>query len=345
MTHIVFLIAFIFSLPDFNKKCKISFFTFFILFLFLALRYDYGNDYMSYYNNYIDINNGLPAWGHNNILYKYLNLLTPNFEVFIAITSLFYIIAIYHLISDNLNVNDYWFSIILLLLNPYLFLVHLSSIRQTIAICIFIFAVHFAVKRKPLIYFLLILAATGFHSSAIILMPVYFIANEKKISNKLFLTILVTIIIFITTPIFETVISFTLRKLSLYSLYQHYFEQGLQNSLRATLIASIFLVIIILNINKLEGRKIIYAKLSLMAIIISILAYKLSMMTRVGMYFEVFLIITLPQILNLVEKRLNKQLIFIIIVSIYLLKYISFFNNSLWEGYNYYKIISIIKVI
>ena len=345
MVHIIFIIAFIFSIPDFNKKCQMVFFTFFILFLFLALRYDYGNDYMSYYNNYIDINNGLPAWGHTNILYKYLNLLTPNFEVFIAIISLLYIITIYYLVKRNLNINDYWFSIILLLLNPYLFLVHLSSIRQTIAICIFIFAVDFAIKRKPLLYFLLILAATGFHSSAIILMPIYFIANSKKINKKLILLIYATIIILVATPIFETIIHFVLNKLSLNTLYQHYFEQGLQNSLRATLIASIFLFIIILNINKLEGKDLIYGKLSLIAAIISILTYKLSMMTRVGMYFDVFFIITLPQILKIVEKKVNKQILFIIIISIYFLKYISFFNNPLWRGYNYYKIISIKKII
>lgn len=345
VVHIIFIIAFVFSIPDLNDRVRMVFFTFFILFLFLALRYDYGNDYMSYYKNYIDINNGLPAWGHTNILYKYLNLLAPTYEVFIAIISLFYIISIHYLMRSNLNINNYWFAIIILLLNPYLFLVHLSSLRQTIAICIFIFAVDAAVKRKSLLYFLLILAATGFHSSAIILMPIYFIANTRRISKNLILLIFIGILILIATPLFETVIYFVLNKLSLASLYQHYFEQGLQNSFRATMIASIFFFVIIFNINKLEGREIIYAKLSLIASIISILAYKLSMLSRVGMYFDVFLIVTLPHILNIVEKKLTKQILFIIIIAIYLLKYISFFNNPLWEGYNFYKIISIKKII
>ena len=135
MVHVIFLIALFCMIPELNKKQPFRFLSFAVLFLFLALRYDYGNDYMGYYNIHSSLNAGMPAWGQNDILFKNLNLLIPNFYIYIAVISLFYIYTIYFLISKNLNVRRYWFAILILLINPYLFLVHLSGIRQTLAIC------------------------------------------------------------------------------------------------------------------------------------------------------------------------------------------------------------------
>lgn len=338
MTHIIFLIALFFTFPDLNKKYPFHIFTFSTLFLFLALRYDYGNDYMSYFNTHAAINAGLPAWGQNDILFKYLNLLIPNFYLLIAIISFFYILTMYYLIKRNLKVKEYWFAILLLLINPYLFLVHLSSLRQTIAICFVIFAINFAVKRKFLMYSLFIMMAVGFHISAIILLPVYFILNDSKIKKKWIVLTYGFLAALIGTPLFETILYRVLEYFPRH--YTYYFEQGLQNSLRATLISSFFFFLVILNINKLEGKEIIYGKLSLIATMISLLAIKASMITRIGMYFDIFLIITIPQIFSKIEVKAYRQILFIIMILIYLLRYFSFFNNPIWtEAYSIYRTI------
>lgn len=292
---------------------------------------------MGYYGIHTAMNSGLSAWGQNDILFKYLNLLIPNFYVFIAIISLFYIITIHYLIKNNLKVKQYWFAVLLLLINPYLFLIHLSSLRQTLAICFFIFAVNFAVKRKLVMYIIFTLIAVGMHSSAIILLPLYFILTESKFKKKWIFITYTSLVILIATPLFDIIAYKILQRFP--GNYMYYFEQGMQNSIRSTMISSLFFFFIIFNMNKLEGKEIIYGKLSLIATIISLLGIKVSIITRIGMYFDIFLIITIPQIFAKIDKKLYKKVLFIIMISIYILRYYSFFINPLWKSYVNYKTI------
>lgn len=339
MVHIIFMLVFILSLPFLNNKRGAPFFifSFFILFLFLALRYDYGNDYMSYLNIFNNINAGLPAWGAGDVFFKQLNLLMPNFYLLIAIVSFFYVFTIYFLISKNLRIKSYWFAILILLINPYLFLIHLSSIRQTIAICFVVFAIHFATKRKFLFYIIFIVIAAGFHKSAILLLPVYFFLNESKITKIKYIFIYGALGLMIATPLFEIVIN---KVLDYFPSYRNYVEEGDRHSLRATLISSFFFFLVAFNINKLQGKEIIYGKLALIATMISLFAFNLSMITRVGMYFDIFLIIAIPLIFFRLKLKISKQILFMMMLSIYLARYISFLNTPLWiKGYSVYRTI------
>lgn len=337
MVHVVFLCALFCTIPELNKKYPFRFFTFAILFIFMALRYDYGNDYMSYLNIHTSINAGLYAWGADDTLFRILNIAIPNFFVMIALISLFYLIVVWYLIKNNLKVNQYWFAVLLLLINPYLFLIHLSALRQTLAICLFIFAVNYAVKRKLIPYVICILLAVGMHSSAIILMPLYFLLTEKPYSKKyLFVTISVLGLL-LFTPLFDIIANKAFDYLP--NHYRFYYNQGLQNSIRATLISSFYLFLIAFNLGKLKGKEIIYGKLSLIATILSVLAIKVSMITRVGMYFDLFLIITIPQIFSRIEKKVYRQILFMVLIGIYLLRYYSFFTNPLWESFRWYQTI------
>lgn len=337
MVHIVFLSALFCTIPELNKKYPFRFFTFAILFMFMALRYDYGNDYMNYLNNHALMNSGLSAWGANDILFRSLNIAIPNFFVFIALISLFYLIVVWYLIKNNLKPNQYWFAFLLLLINPYLFLIHLSALRQTLALCFYVLAVSFATKRKLIPYVTCILLATGMHSSAIILIPLYFLLTEKPFKKKyLFITICgLSLLLF--TPLFDLIANKALDYLP--NHYRYYYNQGLQNSIRATIISSFYLFLISFNLSKLKGKEIIYGKLSLISTVLSVLAIKVSMITRVGMYFDLFLIITIPQIFSRIEKKIYRQILFIVLIGIYLLRYYSFFTTPLWESFREYQTI------
>src|SRR5690554_496943 len=113
-----FLCALLFTIPQLNKKYPFRLYTFIILFLFMALRYDYGNDYMNYYNIHTVINSGVTLWRNYEILFHKLNLMIPNYYIFITVTSLFYLIVIGYLIKSNLEIKQYWFAILILLINP-----------------------------------------------------------------------------------------------------------------------------------------------------------------------------------------------------------------------------------
>ncbi|WP_277673360.1 EpsG family protein [Piscibacillus halophilus] len=325
-------------IPELNKKYPFYILSFGVLFLFLALRYDYGNDYMSYYQSHELINAGFEAWGSSDVLYRLTNLLIPNFYVLVAFLSLFYIGTIFFLVKYNLYRKQYWFAVLILLINPYLFLVHLSSFRQTIAICFVIIAVYFATKRNLVLYFLFVLVAMGFHPSAIVMFPVYFLLNEKKIKVKKVVLVIGAVFLLLLTPLLDSIIEWSLSYFP--SHYSYYYNQGAGNTLRATLISSFFFFLILFNINKLNGKDLIYAKLSLIATIISLLAYKVSMITRIGMYFDVFLIVSLPIIFLKMKGQKLRFVLFVLMLVIFILRYWSFFNNEIWmDSYRVYQTI------
>lgn len=336
MTHLIFLIAWLFSIPALNnRKVPFYLFTFWILLLFLALRYGYGTDYWSYYSYHQHVYIGPePFWEQKEILYRYLNVLVSNFHWLVAIISVFYIFTIYRLIKKNLEVKYYWLAMLMLLINPYLFLTHLSSLRQTIAICFVILAIGFAVKRKLLRFIIFIIVAAGFHQSAIMLLPVYFLLSDKKISKKGFIAIYGSLAILLVTPLFDTILNLTI---DYFPRYRYYVENSLQNSLRSTLFTSFFFFLVCFNINKLKGKEIVFGKLALISTFIAILTIKFNMLGRLVMYFDIFLIIAIPLILSRLKHTASKQIAFIVVITIYLLRYASFFVNS-W-GYDIYKTI------
>lgn len=291
---------------------------------------------MNYYRVHEAINEGRQSTlGDGEILYKSLNLLIPNFYVFVAVLSFFYICTILFLIKSTLYRKQYWFAVFILLINPYLFLIHLSSFRQTIAICFIVIAVYFHTKGKPIFYFLFVMVAVGFHKSALIMLPVYFLLNQKKINVIKTTVIMVGVSLLLFTPLFDTIVRWVLDFFP--ESYSYYYEQGLQNSLRATLISSFYFFLIILNINKLNGKELVYGKLSLISTIISLLAYKVSMITRIGMYFDIFLIISIPLIFSKMKKGKLRIVLFFVMCGIFLLRYWSFFNNEIWmDSYGTY---------
>jgi len=327
MVHIIFLIAFIFALPLLNKKYSVYIFTFITLFLFLALRYNYGNDYQSYLILYKKLHY-TNDWD-KELLYTFLNKLIPNYQLMLALISLFYIFVIYYLIKNNIDVMKYWQAILLLLINPYLFLIHLSSLRQTIAMCFFIIAIGFLIKKKYIGFFLSIIVAAGFHVSAILLLPIVFISDRKLTKKKkIFIIILTTLVA--STSLFEEILNEILKIFPKYRMYANY---NYTNSLQSTIIFCILFIIMLTNINKLEGKEIIYGKLALISIILSILAVRLTMITRFNIYFEIFIIIAYPLIISKVSNKIYRYSLFAFIVSVYLLKYISFFNNATFIDY------------
>jgi len=340
MVHLVFAIALIFSAKFLNDR-KVPFYilSFLTLFLFSALRYGYGNDYWSYYEGFQSIKLGLPAPVGEDILYKYLNLAMPNFNSLIVFISAFYVIVIYFLIKNNLKKGDYWLAIFILIINPYLFLIHLSALRQVLAILFFVLAVKFLISRNPIPYFALILISSLFHKSAIVLLPIYFVVNTKEISKSFIVLYTIVLYFLVFSPFFNNLLLKILSLDFFPSKYMYYYNQGLRNSLRATLISSYFYFLLAFNIKKFNYENIVYAKLSLIGISFNLLAYQIAMLTRIQMYFDVFFIISFPIIFSNMKNKFYKYFFLIVFIMIYILRYYSFFTNPLWEPFWHYQTI------
>lgn len=330
-----------------SKNKKMISILFFSLFLFAVLRYGFGNDFFSYLEWFEYIKStGETPYG-TQILFTFLNKICPNFTLLLAITSGFYLYGVCYLIKNNVNAKYSGLSFLIFLINPYLFLMNLSAIRQSIAIAIFVFAIRFAKERKIVPYILLIVVACLFHKSAIILMPVYFFANENKVKRYHSIAIFVgTIVILCSSQLINNIITFFLDYFKDKN-YDLYFTDSVGNSLRATLLSGVYLLYVIINLNRLDGKALLYSKLYLISMILAVLSYRFSMLTRVQMYFDIFSIVSIPKIIEWninnnwknVSRFINVYVFPVLIILIYFLRYYSFFTNPMWQSFTTYQTI------
>ena len=343
MVHFILLTIILLAFSNYRGKNLLKA-SFFLLAIFAILRYNFGNDYRAYMENHTWIRNGMENPFNGEISFYYLNKFTPNFYLLVAITSVFFIYVIYKLIASNLDGLYVQLALVIFLINPYLFLMNLSAIRQCIAMCIFIIATKYIQKRNLLKYLLLILLAVTFHTSALILFPVYFIVNGDDM-NKVQTTILIVGILFllIEGAVVTQIIEKGLGYLEI-SDYIYHFSQDMSNSLRATLLTGVYFLYVVLNLTNLKGYKLICGKLYLIGLIFGLLAFHFSMFTRIQMYFDIFSIVTIPAILeyhieNTTErwkKAINLYFFPALILLIYFARYYTFFANPMWSKFSTY---------
>ncbi len=351
MVHIILLSSVILAIICSKINRSVQIYPFAVLFMFSAFRYMYGNDYASYmgWHTYMKAGGNSP---YDEFLFTLLNRIFPNFYLLVAVTSLAYIYVIYRLIKDTLPIDYYWIGVLIFVINPYLFLMNLSSIRQCLAMLMFIIAVRFAIKRKPLPFLLFIGLAVLFHKSAVFLLPVYFVCGSKSFKRRWTVVILICLFAVLSLDNFQTFIS---NIISLFNDkdYNYFAQQSMQNSLRATLLTGLFFIYVLLNLPKMEGKALVYSKLYLIGTILGVLAMKMSMLTRFQMYFDIFSIVAIPLILEQTIKKgaivvnqnnvlitvwdcINKYVMPFLLLLVYVLRYYSFFTNAMWSSFAQY---------
>lgn len=351
MVHITLLLSTIIASLKKNRKLWLIF-SFGILLVFATMRYNFGNDYMHYFMNYTVIRSGNGATSMKEPLFQLIVRICPNYYSFIAITSVFAIVPVYYLIKHFVEERYWGLSVLIYCLNPYLFLMSLSAIRQTLALSCFLIAIHFSLKHKLIPYLIFVALAAMCHISAIILIPFYIIANDKKISRAQIVTFIVCLLVItFSANLFDNLLKLGLDFFDIPN-YEYYTTLG-SNTIRATLLSAIYLIYIAINIPRLSGTTLAFSKLAIIGYMFSILAFRISMLTRLQMYFDIFSIIAIPMIIyqNNTSLKNNGKLFYLVnkyifpmlIFTIYILRYYSFFTNPLWESFReYHTILSVI---
>lgn len=349
MVHILLATIILVALFGQDKDRLITRFAFFLLFLFAALRHMYGSDYNAYYMNYQAIHRGWTDIFEGEPLYLLLNLIMPSFHWLIALTSLVFVMAIYYLITRNLPRNYVWLGLLIFIINPQLFLVNLSAMRQCLAMLLFIAAIPFAWKRKPIPYILLLLVGSLFHKSVLVLIPFYLFLSPKPVKTGKIIAVLAVVVVGLYMVDIVGVAKFAALLFD-DRQYMHYATNEITNSLRATLLTSVYFIFVLFNLPKLEGKMLVFGKLYLVSTMLGVLAFRLSMLTRIQMYFEIFSVVVIPAILIELRKEgkakvdpsrpvasvwgcINHYVLPILVFLIYGLRYYSFFTNPSWSKY------------
>lgn len=144
--------------------------------LISALRYDVGVDYLFYLDNYQSLSdsfdiydNGTFELGYNFIQKQFYNLGLHS-SVLFGFLAFLQIVLIYYTFKKE---QFLYGCISFVLITSGAFFTLMNEIRQSLVVCLFIYAVQFANKEGFIRYFLIAVLGYMFHTSALIFVPLY----------------------------------------------------------------------------------------------------------------------------------------------------------------------------
>lgn len=186
----------------------------FLLFAFFALRGYVGDDWLGYYPAFAYVTPNdfhINIFGHHSYRYEIGFALlaytcrqitgSDGFLFFQGVVTLIQIVLLIRFLrrySDNLP-----FSIIIFLAMGGLIML-INTMRNTLAILIWINGLHYITERKPIPYFLYCLGALSFHMTSILFFPLYFILH-RDMPRWLYLLVFIVgnLIVLLKIPVFS----------------------------------------------------------------------------------------------------------------------------------------------
>ncbi len=164
-----------------------------------GLRWNVGTDHLSYLRLYEDLLNGVEYNSEDmEIGFLFISSMLSkagfHFSFYFGILAVIQLIFVYYAFKEHRYVLPYLGLLILFGGQYHLWM---NGIRQTIAACIIVLSVQYITNRNPLKYFLVVLVATLFHKSAIILIVLYAIPNVNYFLNRYITTAILILSVYI----------------------------------------------------------------------------------------------------------------------------------------------------
>lgn len=190
------------------------------------------------------------------------------------------------------------------------YLVTMNGIRQCLAAAILFAATKYIIEGKFKHYLVVVLAMYTIHTSALIMIPVYFIVREEAWSPKIMKIIALSSIVFICSqPLLN--IMFDAAEGTKLGGYESTFEtEGGANPLR-TVIAAIPVVLSYIYRDKLKEEwpeSNIFINMSVFCFIISVFSMINWIFNRFNIYFELYSYILFPYIVTRCLDKKSRKL-------------------------------------
>lgn len=333
---------------------------FVILTIVLGIRFEYGNDYVSYYQKFYsygdeffrfsDLKDGIisdPLWYILNRLFYPLGF--ESMIMFLTIVSSY---TYYKLI--RLLPSDLWvFGVFIYLFTSSFMPIQLSMLRQSLAMCLVILATISILENKvvPPIFFLIV--ASGIHSSSLLCAPFLLLlyidySKHKKIVVFGFLGLLV--LYFAAKNLLMEISGSILNSMgaidSLAKYDEKYFLGGEYVVSESKSLFGFLLYLFPVSVSLryvMRSRDVRMVKLSVLYLLgsfIFLLDQMIPMVGRLAWYFTIFSIVSLPVAFKSINNKTIRWGLIAIFIAITLREYTDFFYAVNWrDSYMYFKTI------
>lgn len=311
------IVSYIFSIIAFTSMLVIS-----------GLRYYVGTDYSTYKNIYDTINTTDIESSVSEIGYYFLNkfIYTINSDSQMIFIATSFIILLLIFITVNKYCDKFELALYLYI-TLFHFYASFNVIRQYIAIAITFYAVRYIIEHKFYKYLIAIIIASSFHTTAIIMIPFYFICKIKMDTREyLYGSIIGIISLLAFEKIFELCINLIPR-------YTEYKESVLftYGSASAVIVYGIIFIIIYMfrkSLIELDDKNIIYMNFLFVSVLISILTIKGVLFARIAGFFNIYAIILIPNLVDLLKKKEKRIIYYSILCVGYLYCYLMLRSNQ-----------------
>lgn len=328
---------------------------FLVLTSFVAIRYNWGNDYSGYLEDF-HISNSYSVRSdayintHAELGWIFLNrLFKPiGFFGFTIVITIFEYFVIYRLVKQYVPKDWYWLSLFVFIFNADFMLITSSMMRQFLAMTVVLVAIDFIIKKKWYISLLLIYIASLFHTSALIFLPLSFIGFINYRLSLMSVIILFgsyMFLYFFSEVLFENTLLKLLQfdQLKRYQGYVSYEPLNNGGTGMGVIFFTILLFILLLN-QKNQSPAI---RLVFILYFLSYYFYTFGtiapLIGRLGYYFSILQIVAFPCLFKTMKKNIWYYALLAGIIIINIKGFFVFFDPAdIWRRwfYNYQTIFS-----
>lgn len=321
-----------------NNNLLFVFLTATILICVAGLRYRTGTDYWQYDLNY---SNYVKEWWNALIHYD-----EPGIKIVAKLSSLIYndsstMFFLSSAITVGLSVktiskysNMFAFSALLYILMGN-WAGFFNGVRQYLAGAI-IFAGHrFIIERKLFKYILVVLAASAFHISALVLIFLYFVPFKKLSFVKVVSLFAGSILLLLS---YDYIFSFIgiLKEETITVEYLGPYAERSVNFLRiAVAFAPLLLYSILPQKRKIKKDEWFYVNMIFINAALLLASSQSAYLARVGIYTNIFLTLSLPKLLNFKDKKLSLLMKFLITSLYFIYWYIEVNGSSALNSFKW----------
>ncbi len=300
--------------------------------LLCGLRYRVGSDYLYYIKMYNDIDRYVRVEFFERFLIKLFNALhfSEYFFIFFMAAITFWIL--FKAIKKNCKKPAV--TLFMFVTFGY-FAMAFNGTRQSLAIVIGLYAIKYIYEKQLIKYILAILFATLCHKTALVMLPLYFLSYINLSKRRMYILFFIMLFSFL---LYNPLMSFITSNFEQYQVYSirddlTFWEPGI-----GTFIISIFHLILIFlsikNYDKLKEKSPkneLYIKIFLVSTVFYSLNLVNALLTRMAMYFSVFSIFLLPDLFEIINKKKDKLINFVIytMLVLYYIVHLVSFNDML----------------
>jgi transmembrane protein EpsG len=216
------------------------------------------------------------------------------------------------------------------------YIVSMNGIRQYLAASILFLGTIFIVKGDWKKYFGIVILASSFHQTALILLPIYFIVRRKAWTNS---TMIVLMIGIVFTAFFGqlSTLLFTMMEDTQYGVYSE-FEEGGANIIRV-IISGLPLILAYLKQDKLRTlwpHIDIIVNMSIIGFVFMVISSQNWIFARFSIYFGLYNLLLIPWIVKLFDNK-SQRVFYYLVVVFYFLYHVYEYSSIIQYESNYLK--------